>query len=255
MRAGSGPMIRCESEGERRVEPSAGRVRAAEPAEAGRPVQAERQTQAEILAGALAEAILAGAMAPGTRLDEQMLADRYAVSRTPVREAIRQLAATGLVQLRPRRSAVVAAVTPEELEGLFVAMGELEATCARLSAMCMTPIERRRLQAHHEAMRPLVEAGDAAGFAEANHLFHSQIYAGAHNPILAEMAAGLRRRLQPFRRAQFRGPGRLPRSLAEHGTITAAIVGGDVSGAHAAMLHHVSLVEEAFSRLAGATAA
>ena len=217
--------------------------------------QPGKQTQTELLAGAIAEAILTGDLVPGARLDEQTLADRYAVSRTPVREAIRQLASTGLVEIRPRRSAIVAEVTPAQLETMFIAMGELEASCARLSAMCMTPIERRRLQAHHEAMRALVDAGDIPGFIETNQIFHSLIYAGTHNGILEEMAVALRRRLQPFRRAQFRSEGRLPRSFAEHERITAAIVSGDVAGAHAAMLHHVSHVEEAFSQFAGSHAA
>ena len=78
------------------------------------------------------------------------------------------------------------------------------------------------------------------------------IYAGAHNDVLADMAASLRRRLQPFRRAQFRSAGRLPHSQAEHEAIVTAIVAGDVTAAHAAMLHDVSLVEVSFGRLAGA---
>ena len=125
---------------------------------------ASRQTQAEKLAGESADAIVTGVLAPGERLDEQTLAARYEVSRTPVREAIRQLAATGLIEVRPRRSAVVAAMTVEQLESLFIAMGELEATCARLSAMQMTPIERRRLQVQHESMAVFVRTGDAEGF-------------------------------------------------------------------------------------------
>ncbi|WP_375464384.1 GntR family transcriptional regulator [uncultured Methylobacterium sp.] len=214
-----------------------------------------RQTQADKLISEIADAILAGTLAPGTRLDEQMLADRYAVSRTPVREAIRQLASTGLVEVRPRRSAVVAEITAEHLETMFIAMGELEATCARLSAIRMTPIERRRLQVQHARMAALVEDDDVAGFAEANHVFHGLIYAGTHNSILSDMATALRRRLGPYRRAQFRSPGRLPRSQAEHETVTLAILSGDAAAAHAAMLNHVSLVEDAFSRLAAAHAA
>ena len=217
--------------------------------------ESRRQTQAEKLAGDLADAILAGEFAPGARLDEQSLAARYKVSRTPVREAIRQLAATGLIEIRPRRSAVVAAVTAAQLETMFIAMGELEATCARLSAMQMTPIERRRLQAQLESMAPLVRNNDPDGFSEANLAFHALIYAGTHNAILAELATNLRRRLSPFRRAQFRSAGRLPHSQAEHEAIVVAIVAGDAAVAHAAMLHHVSLVEDSFGRLAGSHAA
>ena len=212
-------------------------------------------TQADKLAADIADAIITGDLRPGARLDEQTLATRFAVSRTPVREALRQVAATGLGELRPRRGAVVAAVTATQLEAMFVAMGELEATCSRLSALCMTPVERRRLQAHHDAMGALVRAADTDGFAAANAAFHSPIYAGAHNAILAEMAVGLRRRLLPYRRAQFRGAGRLPQSQAEHGAIVAAILDGDVAAAHGTMLHHVSLVEDAFARLAASHAA
>lgn len=214
-----------------------------------------KPTQTDKLAADIADAILSGLLEPGTRLDEHKLAERYAVSRTPVREAIRSLAAMGLVELRPRRSALVAKITPEQLETMFVAMGELEATCARLSAMRMTPIERRRLQNHYEHMNDLVECGDVAGFIDANAVFHELIYAGSHNTILADAALSLRRRLDPYRRAQFRSPGRLPRSHAEHELVVQAIMAGHAVGAHAAMLDHVSLVEDTFASLASIRAA
>ncbi|QJP13590.1 GntR family transcriptional regulator [Starkeya sp. ORNL1] len=209
----------------------------------------ERQTRTEKLAEELADAILDGTLEPGCRLDELMLAERYGTSRTPVREALRQLATTGLIELRPRRGAVVTQVTSEQLETLFVAMGELEATCARLCALSMTPIERRRLEAMQEAMGELVARGDVAGYTAANTSFHTMLYAGAHNPVLSEMAIGLRRRLAPFRQAQFRASGRLARSHIEHGVVARAVLAGDAAGAHAAMLHHVSLVEDAFEQL------
>jgi DNA-binding GntR family transcriptional regulator len=211
------------------------------------------QTRGEKLAGDIADAILAGEFAPGTRLDEQKLADRYHVSRTPVREALRQLGATGLVETRPRRGTTVAIVTSERLEEIFVAMGEIEATCARLAALSMTPVERRRLGALHDQMGEYVRKNDAARYAEANVAFHSTIYAAAHNSVIAEIAFGLRRRLSPYRRAQFRAPGRLPRSHAEHDSVVKAILRADAAGAHAAMLHHVSLVEDAFGQIANAT--
>ncbi|HSI41428.1 MAG TPA: GntR family transcriptional regulator [Xanthobacteraceae bacterium] len=215
----------------------------------------DRLTRTEKLAGEIADAVLDGRLPPGSRLDEQMLADRYGTSRTPVREALRQLATTGLIELRPRRGAMVTQVTSEQLEVLFVAMGEMEATCARLSSLSMTPIERRRLQAHSEAMAEMVARGDVAAYAAANTVLHTLLYAGAHNPIIAEMASGLRRRLAPFRRAQFRAPGRLPRSHAEHSIVVEAIIAGDAMAAHSAMLHHVSLVEDAFEQLAANAAA
>jgi DNA-binding GntR family transcriptional regulator len=210
---------------------------------------ADTLTRAERLAAEIAESILAGVLAPGARLDEQSLAKRYGVSRTPVREALRQLGTSGLIELRPRRGAAVAHMTSTKLEELFVAMGEIEATCARLSAMSMTPVERRRLEWLHDRMGEMAAEGQTEAYIEANVTFHMAIYAGARNDVLAEFAASLRRRLAPFRRAQFKAAGRLSRSHGEHDTVLKAILRGDAAAAHTAMLHHVSLVEDAFEQL------
>ena len=212
------------------------------------------QTQADKLSGDIADAILEGVFEPGSRLDEQSLATRYKVSRTPVREALRQLSATGLIEIRPRRGATVVRATTEQIETLFVAMGEIEASCARLAAMSMSPVERRRLQALQEAMLELVAREDREDYTAANLRFHGLIYAGAHNAVLAEIATSLRRRLMPYRRAQFRAKGRLARSHAEHEAVVRFILAGDPGAAHAAMLHHVSLVEDAFDQLATSAA-
>ena len=206
-------------------------------------------TRAEQLCAEIADAILSGSLAPGARLDEQGLADRYDVSRTPVREALRLLAATGLIEVRPRRGATVTQVSSAQLVELFVAMGEIEATCARLAALSMSPIERRQLEGLHERMAGIVDAGDEGAYAEANVDFHSRIYRGAHNSIIEEMATALRRRLSPFRRAQFRAAGRLASSHREHGAVVDAVIRGDAEHAHQSMLRHVNLVEDAFEQL------
>jgi len=212
-------------------------------------------TLADKLATAIADGILNGTLPPGERLDEVGLAELHGVSRTPVREALRQLAMSGLIDMRPRKGAIVSKATPEEIESLFVAMAEMEATCARLAAMSMTPIERRRLQARHESMVALAKAGETEAYSDANVAFHSAIYAGAHNAPLAEYVMSLRRRVGPFRRAQFRMDGRLVRSNREHDAVVRAILSGDATGAHAAMIHHVSLVEDAFEAFAAINAA
>jgi DNA-binding GntR family transcriptional regulator len=213
-------------------------------------METDNPTLTEKLASAIADGILNGSLKPGVRLDEVGLAHQHGVSRTPVREALRQLTASGLIDMRPRKGAVVSKATPEQVESLFVAMAEMEATCARLAAMSMTPVERRRLQARHETMTALAIQGDPAAYADANVAFHSAIYAGAHNAPIAEYAMSLRRRVGPFRRAQFQVEGRLTRSNQEHGAVVRAILAGDATAAHAAMLHHVSLVEDAFEAFA-----
>jgi DNA-binding GntR family transcriptional regulator len=216
---------------------------------------ADNPTLADRLATAIADGILSGALKPGVRLDEMGLADQHGVSRTPVREALRQLSLSGLIDMRPRKGAIVSKATPDQVESLFVAMAEMEATCARLAAISMTPIERRRLQARHEAMLVVANAGETEAYSDANVAFHGAIYAGSHNAPLAEYAMNLRRRVGPFRRAQFQVEGRLVRSNQEHDTVVRAILSGDAAGAHAAMLHHVSLVEDAFEAFAATNAA
>ena len=220
-----------------------------------RQAEFEGATQAERLAEAIVESVLSGEFQPGLRLDEAKLAERYGVSRTPVREALRQLASTGLIDVKPRRGATVANATSAQLETLFGAMAEIEAACARLAAMSMTPIERRRLQGLQETMAAIVLCDDRDSYAAANIGFHTQIYLGAHNDILADFASSLRRRLAPFRRAQFRTEGRSSRSHAEHGAIVKAIIACDASTAHAAMFHHMSLVEDAYGQLGAASRA
>ena len=207
-------------------------------------------TLTEKLATAIADGILNGTLQPGVRLDEIGLAQQHGVSRTPVREALRQLTTSGLIDMRPRKGAVVSRATPAEVESLFVAMAEMEATCARLAAMSMTPVERRRLQARHEAMIALAAKGDPEAYSDANVGFHLAIYDGAHNEPIADYTRSLRRRVGPFRRAQFQVEGRLTRSTEEHGAVVRAILGGDAPAAHAAMLHHVGLVEDAFEAFA-----
>ena len=218
-------------------------------------MSSENPTLTEKLATAIADGILDGTFKPGTHLDEVSLAHQHGVSRTPVREALRQLTTSGLIDMRPRRGAVVSKATQEQVESLFVAMAKMEATCTRLCALSMTPVERRRLQARHEAMTELAGSGDPDAYSNANVAFHSAIYAGARNVLLAEFAMGLRRRVGPFRRAQFRMAGRLARSNQEHDAVVRAILAGDASAAHAAMLHHVSLVEDAFEAFAAINAA
>ena len=138
----------------------------------------------------LADEIVRGTLEPGAALDEMELARRFRVSRTPVREAIRQLTASGLIEARAHRAAVVARPSEERLIGMFEAMAELEALCAGFAAERMTGAERRALELVHEEMRALIHIGDPQRFHEVNEAFHGAIYAGAHNAYLAEMTLG-----------------------------------------------------------------
>ena len=204
--------------------------------------QVDKITRAEELRLQLADEIVRGALAPGAPLDETDIARRFNVSRTPVREALRQLAASGLVDARAHRGAVVARPSIERLTGMFEAMAELEAMCAGLAAERMTPSDRNGLEAIHEELRVLSYTGNPDRFHEVNERFHNAIYAGSQNGYIAEMTLATRVRVQPFRRAQFRNLGRLAKSHAEHGRVVVAIMRGDRVGAAAAMRAHIELV-------------
>ena len=214
-------------------------------------IDSNRKTLAEELRLQLADEIIGGVLEPGSALDEMNLARRFRVSRTPVREAIRQLAASGLVEARAHRGALVARPTTDRLLGMFEAMAELEALCAGLSAERMTGTERRSLEAGHEQLRALIQVGDPQSFHEANEAFHGAIYSGAHNSYLAEMTLATRARVQPFRRAQFRNLGRLAKSHLEHDRVVVAIMRGDRNGAGAAMRAHIMTVREEYEIYAG----
>jgi DNA-binding GntR family transcriptional regulator len=206
----------------------------------------DKITRAEELRLQLADEIVRGVLPPGAALDETDIARRFNVSRTPVREALRQLVASGLVEARAHRGAVVAQPSIERLTGMFEAMAELEALCAGLAAERMTPTERHRLEAVHEELRVLSHAGNPDRFHEVNERFHNTIYAGSQNDYIAEITLATRVRVQPFRRAQFRNLGRLAKSHAEHDRVVVAILRGDRVGASAAMHDHIELVRDEY---------
>ena len=205
----------------------------------------QRQTRAAELAAALADEILRSRLAPGQRLDEQELAQRFGVSRTPVREALGQLAATGLVEHRPRRGVTVAVVSPQRLQDMFVVMAELEASASRLAAAAMTPDERQDLEAFHRASQAAVRDGRINEYERFNQDFHSRLYAGSHNTYLRDLLNATRARLAPFRRAQFNLRGRLAASWREHDAVVEAILRGDGDGAARAMREHLATVSGA----------
>jgi DNA-binding GntR family transcriptional regulator len=205
-----------------------------------------RKTRAEELRLMLADEIVRGVLSPGAALDENTLARRFEVSRTPVREAIRMLAASGLVEVRAHRAAVVARPSLDQLAGMFEAMAELEALCAGFAAERMTSVERRGLEVIHEKLRVLIQSGDPQSYHEVNEAFHNAIYNGAHNTYLADITLATRSRVQPFRRAQFRNLGRLSKSHIEHDRVVEAILRGEQAIAGSAMYAHIVTVRDEY---------
>jgi DNA-binding GntR family transcriptional regulator len=198
---------------------------------------------------ALENDIVAGRLRLGERLDETELAARFGVSRTPIREALIQLAGSGMIELRPRRGAHVTLLGPRELLETFEFMGELEAACARFAANRMTADERAAFTAIFQRCRKACEEGDVDAYYHANADFHGAIYDGSHNRALATDARNQQRRLQPYRRLQLRVHGRLAKSFDEHEAVAKALLAGDGIEAGERLRAHVVVQGERFMAL------
>ena len=194
------------------------------------------------LVQALEDDIFESRLKPGDRLDEQALARRFEVSRTPVREALRHLASSGLVEIRRNQGAMVRQLTTTELIEMFQVMAELEGLCSRLCARRMQADEIAEMRTHNLACERTARASDHDGFFNANNDFHEVIYTGSQNSYLIGEARKLRNRINVYRRYISFQPRRMIRSVDEHWRIVDAIERGDEEAAHAVMRDHVDLL-------------
>ena len=205
----------------------------------------KKRTQADMIREALADRIVHGYLKPGDPLDETSLAAEFGVSRTPVREALRQLETNGLALSRPHRGAIVTRLSAVQLDETFVVMAELEALSARLCAAALAGEVLHRLQSLHDGGAQAARANDVAAYRLHNERFHAAIYAGSGNAFLEETALAVRRRLAPFRNLQFEAFRRPELSHREHAVIVDAIIAGDGDKAATAMRDHILIVREA----------
>jgi DNA-binding GntR family transcriptional regulator len=198
------------------------------------------------------EEIASGRLVAGAQLDEQTLAARFNVSRTPAREALLALSIAGLVRLVPRHGAIVSGVSAADAVSLFEVLVVLEAEAARLAARRMTKAARQELRTTHESGRKAVKALSHAEYARANAAFHALIYAGANNAYLLEQIKSTRNRLRVFRRSGFETASRIRGSFAEHGRVMEAIAVGDETAARDAMVEHISVGGRVFADVVAA---
>lgn len=205
--------------------------------------------KADELREALEQDIVMGAFPPGSRLDEVKLAERFDVSRTPIREALQQLAAAGLLDLQPRRGAFVRQRGIAEIVEMFEVMGELEGLCGRLAARRVLPEQMADMQEAMHACEAEVAREDREAYYYANEAFHHAIYDASGNAFLARQARQLQTSLSPYRRLQLRVKNRMAQSLAEHRLIVDAIRMGDESATCAALRDHVVIQGERFNDL------
>jgi DNA-binding GntR family transcriptional regulator len=201
------------------------------------------------LRDALEDRILTGNFRPGDRLDEAAIARDYNVSRTPVRQALFQLAVIGLVEHIPRRGAFVREIGPKRLSEMFEVMAELEALCARNAARRADASDLAELGAHHEACGKAAADGDSDAYYYANERFHAAIRLIGGNSFLLDEINRIQKNLKAFRRLQLRARDRISSSLAEHARIVASLAAGDPDAAAREMRQHISIQGDRFGDL------
>ncbi len=207
----------------------------------------------EQVAERLRQRIFAHELQPGDWIDEQSLALEYGISRTPLREALKVLAAEGLVVLKPRRGCYVTELSERDVDEVFPVMAVLEGKVAELAARRITSADLARLEAIHAELEKHAAANNADRFFEANQRFHNALQDIAGNRYLAQLIDDARKVIKLTRRDSLRLEGRLKQSLAEHRDILDALHRKDPAEAQGRMHDHLISGRTALARLAGST--
>ena len=190
--------------------------------------------------GELMEEISVGELSPGVRLDEVGLAERFGVSRTPIREALSRLTAQGILVPGEKRGVFVAEYSREELSQIFEAMHEIESACARIASQRLNLLARTEIESAQADCMAAAEAGDRSGYLRANEAFHLAIYKATGNPYMAEIATEVRRRTGPFRAKKFASKEDLIRSAMSHRSLIDNIFSEDSMTASNGMRSHMT---------------
>ncbi len=162
------------------------------------------------------EAIIKGALKPGEKVAEPELAERFGISRTPIREAFRQLESEGYLTVIPRKGAVVAAFSQKDIEEFYAIKSILEGYAARRACENLTSKEIEKLEAVNAKLSSLAEGSDIKHFFKVHNDFHDLFIRAAQNDKLYEMISGLVSKFQRLRLASLSLPGRMKISVEEH---------------------------------------
>lgn len=178
-------------------------------------------------------------LAPGQWVDELGLAQAWQISRTPLREALKVLAAEGLVTLVPRQGCRVTELSEDDADDLFPVMALLEGRCAFEAASKATAADIKGLRRLHDVLEKQATAQNLDAFYRANHDFHTRVQALADNRWLDRTTHDLRTFLRLLRGRQLSSPGRLEASMGEHRALMEAIEARDAVGAEHLMHEHL----------------
>ena len=183
------------------------------------------------------EAIDIGVYKPGDRLVESELAERFGVSRTPIREALQRLETQSLLS-RDGRSLIVSSLDHNQLSELYIVRAELEGLAARLAAQHATPEELEVLQQMIDADQALLD--DPRKLSQSNRKFHKQVHLASHNRFLVQQLDMVHRSMALLANTSLAVEGRGADALGEHQALVDAMVAGDGEAASAAIKNHLS---------------
>ena len=187
----------------------------------------------------LRELIYKRELTPGDWIDEINLSQELAISRTPLREALKVLQQEGLVELIPRRGCRVKELDEQELLELFPVMATLEGLCTNLAAQKLSAADMKQLEKIHDRLEKYATSDNVDRYYEANREFHSAIQNLSGNRWLNRISSELRNVLLLARHRQLTVPGRLNESLNEHRVIMQALRDNNPDAAQQAMLDHI----------------
>ncbi len=193
----------------------------------------------EQVAQRLRQMLVEGRIAPGAKLNERELSELLNVSRTPLREAIKMLAAEGLVELLPNRGAVAVSLTEQDILDTFEVMAGLEAQSGELAAQRITPEELAEIQAMHFEMMAAYTRRDLSTYYTLNSRIHSAISAAAKNPVLAQVYQQVNARLQALRFRSNQDGEKWKRAVKEHEKMIEALAAHDSGAMRDVLLTHL----------------
>jgi DNA-binding GntR family transcriptional regulator len=204
--------------------------------------QIERhQTLREIILETIRDAILKGTMKPGERVSEPDLAERFGISRTPIREAFRQLESEGYLEVVPRKGAVVASLSERDIEEFYAIKIILEGFAARMAAEKLTEKDIDRLESINERLQQLAKEGDVKSFFRVHNEFHEVFIKASGNEKLLEMINQLVMRFKRLRLASLSQPGRMEISVEEHRNMIQAFKKHDGDRADSLVRHAATI--------------
>ena len=203
------------------------------------PPVVDHKTLPASLAGRLRELITEGDLTPGTRLNERTLCERLGVSRTPLREAFRLLAAEGLIELQPNRGAVVVELSLDDVRESFDVMSSLEALSGELACRNVTDAEIAELKALTFEMLACHARHDLSGYYRLNHAIHQRINLAARNRLLTQVYRTLNLRIQNLRFRSNFDREKWDRAAQEHAQMVEALEARDAPRLSALLREHL----------------